>query len=192
MIKKTKTPRIRHDLTRRGAVFRSNAEKNHLIMLFEHLKAAGHKDALWMVPGAYPYFVLKPSNKTEAQFYIELSQKSRHIQKWFPTIQDILHFDQENDRQQFDKYGIVPEEIVARLDKTRQNNRYAIIMENVTAGLQLPSVMDVKLGRYYWGDDASEEKKHRLNVKSKMSTSWELYARVAGAIVSSGYPFKSE
>ena len=55
-----------------------------------------------------------------------------------------------------------------------------IVMENVTAGLRKPNVLDVKLGVRLWADDAPPAKRQRLEEVAANTTSRPLGFRIAG------------
>ena len=55
-----------------------------------------------------------------------------------------------------------------------------IVMENVTAGLRKPNVLDVKLGVRLWADDAPLAKRQRLEDVAATTTSQPLGFRIAG------------
>ncbi|KAK9446539.1 inositol polyphosphate kinase-domain-containing protein [Limtongia smithiae] len=58
--------------------------------------------------------------------------------------------------------------------------RDAIVLENLTAGFNKPCVVDVKLGRRLWDDNAPLEKRERLDAVAAKTTSGSLAFRVAG------------
>ena len=55
-----------------------------------------------------------------------------------------------------------------------------IVMENVTAGLRKPNILDVKLGMRLWADDALPDKRQRLEEVAARTTSQPLGFRIAG------------
>lgn len=65
----------------------------------------------------------------------------------------------------------------------------AIVLENVASGFQRPNVLDVKLGRRLWADDAPPAKRTKFDDISAHTTSGTLGFRVAGMRVwqESGY-----
>ena len=56
----------------------------------------------------------------------------------------------------------------------------AVVLENVTAGFTRPNVLDVKLGKRLWADDAPQSKRAKLDSQSKETTSGSLGFRIAG------------
>ncbi|KAI4145185.1 MAG: hypothetical protein LQ340_006370 [Diploschistes diacapsis] len=55
-----------------------------------------------------------------------------------------------------------------------------IVLENVADGFDKPNVLDVKLGRRLWADDAPTAKRQRLDKTSQETTSGSLGFRIAG------------
>jgi len=56
----------------------------------------------------------------------------------------------------------------------------AIVLENTSFGYEQPNVMDVKLGRRLWADDAPQEKKIRFDQIRRDTTHEEFGFRIAG------------
>lgn len=64
----------------------------------------------------------------------------------------------------------------------------AVCLENASLGFRKPNIMDVKLGRRLWADDAPLEKKRRFDKISAETTHYELGFRIAGMRVYKGGP----
>lgn len=62
----------------------------------------------------------------------------------------------------------------------------SIVLENVTAGMKKPCVLDLKLGARLWDDDAPEAKRRKLDEVMESSTSGSLGYRIAGMKVWKG------
>ena len=60
-----------------------------------------------------------------------------------------------------------------------ETNR-AIVLENLTLPFERPNIMDIKLGIRLWADDATPEKRRKLDAVSAETTSGSLGLRVAG------------
>lgn len=60
------------------------------------------------------------------------------------------------------------------------NTQQAIVLENIAAGFKKPNILDVKLGIRLWADDASPEKRNKLDQVSSETTSGSLGFRIAG------------
>ena len=84
---------------------------------------------------------------TEVAFYSHIMQskdlKDLEIKKWVPKFFGIEQFESDAD-------GIL----------TVSN---FLVLEDITAGFELPVVMDIKIGKIVYGPDASPEKKARAN-----------------------------
>ena len=61
-----------------------------------------------------------------------------------------------------------------------------IVLENVAYGFEKPNVLDVKLGRRLWADDAPLAKRQKLDKASSETTSGSLGFRIAGMKTWSG------
>ncbi|PSS05117.1 inositol polyphosphate kinase-domain-containing protein [Coniella lustricola] len=62
----------------------------------------------------------------------------------------------------------------------------AIALDNAAYGFKRPNIMDVKLGRRLWADDAPLEKKRRFDKISKETTHYDLGFRISGMRVYKG------
>lgn len=62
----------------------------------------------------------------------------------------------------------------------------AVCLENASQGFRRPNIMDVKLGRRLWADDAPLEKKRRFDKISAETTHHDLGFRIAGMRVYKG------
>lgn len=59
-----------------------------------------------------------------------------------------------------------------------------LVLENLTHRFLRPNVLDVKLGTQLFDDDASEEKKIKMETVAKETTSFETGLRLTGFQVS--------
>lgn len=57
-------------------------------------------------------------------------------------------------------------------------------MENLAHAFTRPSVLDVKIGTVLYSEDATEEKKKRMEEQAKTTTTWETGVRLTGCQVS--------
>ncbi|PWY98941.1 SAICAR synthase-like protein [Testicularia cyperi] len=69
------------------------------------------------------------------------------------------------------------------------NNGHRIVLSNLTAGFAKPNVADIKLGTQLWDEDASEEKRKRMDLAAQSTTSgthgirltgWQVYDNETG------------
>jgi len=93
--------------------------------------------------------IMKHGGKAETAFYEEI-----HL---YPTLQSLA--------PQF--FGI-----------KELNDKKYIVIEDLTHGFKKPCILDVKIGKQSYGEDASEEKKASMEAKDKKSTTWTLGARI--------------
>ena len=56
----------------------------------------------------------------------------------------------------------------------------AIVLENITAGFKRPNILDVKLGKRLWAEDAPDAKRQKLDKVASETTSGSLGFRIAG------------
>jgi len=93
--------------------------------------------------------IMKHGGKAETAFYEKI-----HL---YPTLQSLA--------PQF--FGI-----------KELNDKKYIVIEDLTHGFKKPCILDVKIGKQSYGEDASEEKKASMEAKDKKSTTWTLGARI--------------
>ncbi|KAK9375509.1 inositol polyphosphate kinase-domain-containing protein [Lipomyces chichibuensis] len=128
-------------------------------------KVAGHDGVLQDPSGVV---VIKPAAEIEIDFYESL----------------ILHPSFASVAPKF--YGVL--ELNAQSAITEASGEVhrmtgaerAIVLENVAAGFAKASVIDVKLGRQLWDEQASIEKRKRLDDVAAKTTSGSLCMRIAG------------
>src|SRR5690606_23845460 len=60
------------------------------------------------------------------------------------------------------------------------NRNLLIVLENLTAPFHNPTILDLKLGSQLWDEDASLEKRARLDAVANSTTSGSLGYRIAG------------
>jgi len=58
-----------------------------------------------------------------------------------------------------------------------------IVIEDATAGFAKPCILDIKIGRQSYGEDADEAKKANMAAKDQKSTTWSLGARITAVKV---------
>eukprot|EP00928_Gymnodinium_smaydae_P085247 TRINITY_DN6860_c3_g1_i1.p1 TRINITY_DN6860_c3_g1~~TRINITY_DN6860_c3_g1_i1.p1 ORF type:complete len:356 (+),score=81.19 TRINITY_DN6860_c3_g1_i1:55-1068(+) len=73
-------------------------------------------------------------------------------------------------------------EFCPRFIKTAERDGQSyIVMSNLLQGFAEPALMDIKIGKQTWEDDATPEKKAKMIEKAKASTCWDLGFRLTGA-----------
>lgn len=68
------------------------------------------------------------------------------------------------------------------------NDSPRIVLENLTFGYHKPNVCDIKLGTQLWDEDASEEKRQRMEKAAAATTSGSHGVRLTGWQVSTRMP----
>ncbi|KAJ4300083.1 hypothetical protein N0V88_002752 [Collariella sp. IMI 366227] len=72
-------------------------------------------------------------------------------------------------------------------DKNRKiTTNKSVVLENSTHGFKKPSILDAKLGRRLWADDAPQEKRDRFDAITKVTTNGSHGFRIAGMRIYKG------
>ncbi|KAK9456578.1 inositol polyphosphate kinase-domain-containing protein [Dipodascopsis uninucleata] len=122
-------------------------------------KVAGHDGVLQDASGA---LVIKPAVPAEIEFYETLP-----LHPEFSACAPRM-------------YGKLEMAATQNSVDLTKDAKSAIVIENVTAGFRKPSIIDVKLGRQLWDENAPEEKRKRLDEVAAVTTSGSLAMRIAG------------
>ncbi|KAK5781955.1 inositol polyphosphate multikinase PWA37_000723 [Arxiozyma heterogenica] len=120
------------------------------------------------------------------------------LQTWMPTFLGVL-----NEGKQMDTHGnhsysstsgnmtIIPDDSDIHLqtiqianplnnDSSGAGEKRYLVLENLLAGFNKPNIMDIKLGKILYDENASLDKKQRLQNISNTSTSGSLGFRICG------------
>ncbi|MCJ1401970.1 hypothetical protein MMC11_005187 [Xylographa trunciseda] len=176
------------------AMTHRHLRKSQLIA-FDHA-AAGHDGILSDLSGE---ILAKPCKQAEIDFY-ESARAHPDFAYYIPIYCGTLSLGQSHDVPE--AAAVVPSSLNAPLSATPDNIQssmttaehqtwvpsnggkistdFAIVLENVTAGLRKPNVLDVKLGARLWADDAPPTKRQKLDDMSNATTSKPLGFRIAG------------
>ena len=65
-----------------------------------------------------------------------------------------------------------------------------VVLENVVHGFRKPNILDIKLGTLLYDEDAPPEKKAKMEIKTRGTTSGEAGIRLTGFQVGVGFLFK--
>ncbi|KAJ3044598.1 inositol hexakisphosphate kinase 3 [Rhizophlyctis rosea] len=125
---------------------------------FQH-QLAGHPNTITLLPSGH---LLKASSSREISFY-KTAQSPSHasLKAFLPAF-----------------YGT---KVTKGLDKEGKEKDVAVIeIEDLTAEYRNPCVMDIKLGRRLWSDDATEEKRLRMEEQARVTTSGQTGLRICG------------
>ena len=64
---------------------------------------------------------------------------------------------------------------------------HSIVLENLAYGFVKPNILDIKLGRELYDEEASAEKVERMKKAARETTSWETGVRLTGFQVRAGF-----
>ncbi|KAI8053464.1 hypothetical protein BDF22DRAFT_684909 [Syncephalis plumigaleata] len=149
------------------------------------LQAAGHADLLALDNG----LLVKPCTPRERQFYEEVAAAGStseagvlgEFRTFMPRYFGSLRLATEEERDAWRSTGTtLPEQNVA---SDRRGISEGICIENVTYGYCKPCVMDLKIGKELCSDDASPEKRARMEAKALNSTTSTLGIRICGLMI---------
>jgi len=145
--------------------------------------------------------VIKPCTQPEIDFYQETVANHEEFAALLPTFMGTLQLGKSRQLEetvavaQSQQGGraivlpIDPEEVdnagKSRLDAPRTRGKpleteLAVVLENITAGFKRPNILDVKLGKRLWAEDAPDAKRQKLDKLASETTSGSLGFRVAG------------
>jgi inositol-polyphosphate multikinase len=156
---------------------------------------------------------IKPCTQAEIDFYQEAEAHHTEFADWMPIFMGTLMLSAATDVEDINEQlpavaDIISEEMKEAVVEMAHENAAraagdrvrgkalitdrAIVLENTAFGYVEPNIMDVKMGRRLWADDASEEKKKRFD-KIRYETTHEQFGfRIAGMRVYKGSPNEKE
>lgn len=147
-------------------------------------QVAGHDGVLSDENG---FVIIKPCTDTEIQFYERCLADDHPLMECLPAFMGTLELNTPETLA-----SMAPEVAVAVPDDVKAivldpaysppNAVYerAVVLENLSFGYAKPCIMDLKLGRRLYSDDASQEKRDRLEAVRATTTSGSLGVRIAG------------
>lgn len=141
---------------------------------------AGHQGVCSDESGA---LVVKPCTQAEIDFYQSTSSGHAAFQKFIPTFMGTLTAGGLGSENADGSAAIAvagEEAQIGTAQGRKLDTDVSIVLENVTAGFKKPNVIDLKLGSQLWDQDATEEKKQRMDDVSRTTTSGSLGFRIAG------------
>jgi len=145
--------------------------------------------------------VIKPCTQPEIDFYQETVANHDEFAALLPTFMGTLQLGKSKQLEDTVKaaqsqYGnpaiVLPGETEAADSAARSQTEaprtrgkpleteLAIVLENVTAGFKRPNILDVKLGKRLWAEDAPDAKRQKLDKVASETTSGSLGFRIAG------------
>ncbi|GAB7346273.1 hypothetical protein MBLNU457_4998t1 [Dothideomycetes sp. NU457] len=160
--------------------------------------AAGHQGVMTDPSGD---LVIKPCTQPEIDFYQETVANHEEFAALLPTFMGTLQLGKNKQLEetiavaQSQQGGnaivlpVDPEDVdntgKSELEAPRTRGKpleteLAVVLENITAGFKRPNILDVKLGKRLWADDAPDAKRQKLDKLASETTSGSLGFRVAG------------
>ncbi|KAG0668416.1 hypothetical protein C6P45_004702 [Maudiozyma exigua] len=163
----------------------------------EH-KAAGHDGTLTDEQGL---LIFKPLNEQELQFYKDIQQQQLTdnvesegdipLESWMPAYLGVLdegHNVSENLAKDVQVIDSGEDLINIPNFPTSQDNGTSnrfLVLQNLTAGFNKPNIIDIKLGKILYDENATEDKKQRMTKVSETTTSGSLGFRICGMRIES-------
>ncbi|KAF2755376.1 SAICAR synthase-like protein [Pseudovirgaria hyperparasitica] len=161
--------------------------------------AAGHEGVLSDPSGE---LIIKPCTPAEVAFYEAVRASRPELLPFLPTFYGTLALNGPAEAVPETTGGldttptVMPVEDgtaaslsandVGPMHGKKLSTDVSIVLENTTAGFKKPNVLDIKLGRQLYEDDARPEKKARLDKVAGETTTGSLGFRVAGMRVWQG------
>lgn len=151
-------------------------------------KAAGHDGTL---TDKDELLVFKPTVQQELDFYKAIQEKMYQSEEpvegdvplysWMPTFLGVLNEGfQEVPEGSKALSTMVPSDEGSRENSADISSKKYIVLENLVHGFSEPNVLDVKLGKVLYDENASQEKKDRMIQVSRNTTSGSLGFRICG------------
>jgi 1D-myo-inositol-tetrakisphosphate 5-kinase/inositol-polyphosphate multikinase len=131
--------------------------------------------------------IIKPALAPELAFYqhVATAPAFAPLRNWIPAFMGTLklHGKQEGTNKEGAPIiaPVAPE--AEGVDKDH------VVLENLTHGFTRPNVLDVKLGTVLYDEDASPEKRQRMEKAAKDTTSFETGIRLTGFQVRANQDF---
>lgn len=167
--------------------------------ILEH-KAAGHDGTLTDNDGL---LVFKPLNKQELEFYQQIQLRNQQqsltedqveaenddgdempLQTWMPTFLGVLN--EGKPPANIGNITVLPEDSDVHLENIKNvnqsdlKNKDYLVLENLLSGYSKPNIMDIKLGKKLFDENATKEKIERMKNVSETTTSGSLGFRICG------------
>ncbi|TKX25460.1 inositol polyphosphate multikinase-like protein [Elsinoe australis] len=173
--------------------------------------AAGHEGVLTDESGGV---VVKPCTPAELAFYEETNAHHPDFAALIPTYMGTLQLGKteqlEQTIQAVQSSGSGPPIVLppaTEITSAQRNvdltpatvtlkgkaidTETAIVLQNVAAGFVKPNILDVKLGKRLWDDNAPEAKRQKLDKVADETTSGSMGFRVAGMKVWKGQDYQT-
>jgi len=124
--------------------------------------------------------VIKPAAAVEVQFYQSaLSDPAfEPLLPYLPKFYGTLKFEGHVDQEKSAGGSIVLKENGA--EETKGVQKDSIVLENLSRTFLKPNILDIKLGRVLYDQDATEEKRIKMEERAHATTSFETGVRLTG------------
>ncbi|KAI9507025.1 hypothetical protein F5148DRAFT_165858 [Russula earlei] len=115
--------------------------------------------------------IVKAALPVELQFYqsIQADSALASLRQWVPTYIGTLRLEGQNTA-----------EGLASVDGVPDHEKEMIVIENVAHGFRKPNILDIKLGTVLYDEDATPEKRERMEKQARETTSAETGIRLTG------------
>ncbi|KAM3066091.1 inositol polyphosphate kinase kcs1 [Clarireedia jacksonii] len=177
------------------------ADDRGSLKYFEEADDAGYKgdeeDVFTMDPELAPTQSLKSAPVVDKAFPVASEEKNDKITS---DVSDIASngTSVSNAQSRSPATLEIPRPVNPKEAQTQPNSRveYFLLLEDLTAGMKRPCIMDLKMGTRQYGIDANENKQKSQRSKCEATTSRELGVRVCGLQVwdvkTQGYIFQDK
>lgn len=134
--------------------------------------------------------IIKPALPKEISFY-ETAHHHPEFAEWIPTFMGTLQPSEGDDDPQAALLAQAQAQATAKASsRPKTPLETSVVLSNVTYGFIKPCVVDVKLGAQLWDNDATPEKRARLDKVAQETTSVSLGFRIAGMKVWKGTEYQ--
>ncbi|AET39271.1 inositol polyphosphate multikinase Ecym_4203 [Eremothecium cymbalariae DBVPG len=128
----------------------------------------------------------------EVAFYTDIQSRKDNVdieyplECWMPTFvgtltQGVVSLPNQKDITILKDEDVYSGPLVAHLKSLSIGGEQEyVVLENLIYGFNKPNILDIKLGKRLYDDDASEEKKNRLKLVSDSTTSGSMGLRICG------------
>ncbi|GJE88105.1 inositol polyphosphate kinase family protein [Phanerochaete sordida] len=140
-------------------------------------QVGGHPGVMTSEDGS---LIMKPALPVEVAFYQAvltdpaLDAMRPYIPKFYGTLR--LEGQVDEEQSAFGQIAIKQESATAVKDEEKES----IVLENLSHAFAKPNILDIKLGTVLYDEDASAEKRQRMEKTARATTSFEAGIRLTG------------
>lgn len=156
-------------------------------------QVGGHPGVMESEDGS---LIIKPALPVEVDFYQTMltDPSLMPLRGYIPRFYGTLRLEGQVDEEQsaFGQISIKQEAVPAVerdrsiiancviIGLTRRGLAHSIVLENISRGFAKPNILDIKLGTVLYDEDASDEKRARMEKVARETTSYETGVRLTG------------